>query len=159
MPYFGEFSPFPGTGNISEDPRFIDEANNDYRLRENSPCENGGGDGYNIGAYLGIWKPPPEPDTLDEHQLFQNIPNPFYTNTRITYYVYGENSSEDVSLKIYNSIGKLIRTLVSESKTTGLYLAFWNGLDELGMPVNAGVYFYQLQIGDFIETKKIIRLR
>jgi len=159
MPYWGEFSPFPGTGNISEDPMFIDVANNDFRLKENSPCKNGADDGYNMGAYLGEWKPPPETDTTEKHELMQNIPNPFYTNTRIAFCIYTEIGSEDVTLKIYNISGQLIRTMISESKATGLYFVFWDGTDERGTSVNAGIYFYQLRVGDFVVTKKIIRLR
>lgn len=139
---------------------FKDKANYDYRLEDNSPCLNGADDGYNIGAYLGVWKQPPDPDTLSENSLSQNIPNPFNNNTRIQYRIFSQRSSEYVNLKIYNTRGQLVRTLVSEPKTNGLYFAFWNGRDDRGVGVSSGFYFCHLQVGsDYSEAIKMLWLR
>ena len=53
----------PGTGNINQDPVFEDIANHDYRIEDSSPCLNAANDGYNMGAYLGIWQQPPDQKT------------------------------------------------------------------------------------------------
>ena len=150
----------PGVGNISNDPMFRDVTNHDYRLADNSPCLNAADDGYNMGAYLGVWKQPPDPDTLNENSLKQNSPNPFNNNTFITYRIFSQRNSEHVTLKIYNIQGQLIRTLVSERKTNGLYVAYWNGRDERGQGVCSGYYFCHLRVGiNFSETIKMLWLR
>lgn len=135
---------------------FIDVANNDFRLKENSPCENGADDGYNMGAYLGIWQQPPDPDTINENMLSQNIPNPFHNNTSIKYRIFSGKASEYVTLKVYNTRGQLVRTLVSEEKTNGLYGVYWNGRSESGIGVSSGVYFCHLQVG--ISYSKAIKM-
>lgn len=150
----------PGTGNIGQDPIFKDEANNDYRIEDNSSCLNGADDGYNMGAYLGVWKEPPDPDTINENMLSQNTPNPFHNNTFIAYRIFSRRVSEYVTLKVYNTRGQLVRTLVNEPRTNGLYVANWNGRSESGIGVSAGVYFCHLQVGSsYSKAIKMLWLR
>jgi len=161
VPYWGEFSPSPGTGNISKDPMFIDAANKDYRLDSLlSQCVNRADDGYNMGAYLGLWKQPEEPESVSQNLLCQNIPNPFNNNTRIEYQIFSRKATENVSLRVYNTRGQLVRTLVSEPKTNGQYIAYWNGRSEAGIGVSSGVYFCRLQVGrSYSKAIKMIWLR
>ena len=136
---------------------FIDPANNDYRLKENSPCENTASDGYNMGAYLGVWKEPPPPDTSTKSQLKQNSPNPFNNNTLITYQIYSRKSSANVNLEVYNNRGQLVRTLVSEEKTNGKYSTYWNGTNDNGLPVSSGFYFCCLRVGgEYVASIKML---
>ena len=87
-----------------------------------------------------------------EIQLFQNYPNPFNPSTRIQYSV---SSRHFVSLKVYDILGNEIATLINEEKTAGVYeVEFSKGLIHQTLP--SGVYFYQLQVGNFMETKKMI---
>ena len=80
--------------------------------------------------------------------LMQNYPNPFNPITTIQYQL-----SEHclVSLKIYDLLGKEVAVLVHENKTPGVYTAEWNGAD-----LASGIYFYRLQAGDHMETKKLV---
>jgi hypothetical protein len=83
--------------------------------------------------------------------LSQNYPNPFNPVTRIPYSI-AENSF--VSLKIYDVLGREVKTLVSEKQTAGEYEVLFNASD-----LNSGVYFYRLTSGNFTETKKLILLK
>ncbi|MFB3057119.1 MAG: polysaccharide deacetylase family protein [Ignavibacteriaceae bacterium] len=87
-----------------------------------------------------------------EIQLFQNYPNPFNPSTRIQYSV---SSRQFVSLKVYDILGNEIATLINEEKTAGVYeVEFSKEMIHQTLP--SGVYFYQLQVGNFMETKKMI---
>ena len=86
-----------------------------------------------------------------EYRLSQNYPNPFNPTTKIRY---GLPGRVNVSLKIYDLLGREVASLVNEQKPVGRYDVSW---DATGMP--SGVYFYRLQAGEFVETKKLILLR
>jgi len=85
-----------------------------------------------------------------EYSLCQNYPNPFNPGTTIQYYL---PKSADVSLGIYNTLGQLVAILVNERKDAGSYQVEWNA------NVPSGIYFYRLQAGEYLETKKMIFLR
>lgn len=82
------------------------------------------------------------------YSLSQNYPNPFNPSTTIEYSV-PENSF--VSLKIFDMTGREISTLVSTQQETGTYIVDWNAAK-----LSSGVYFYRLNAGNFVETKKMI---
>jgi len=88
---------------------------------------------------------------VDEFKLFQNYPNPFNPSTRIQYAV---SSLQFVSLKVYDVLGNEITTLVNEEKSAGSYEVEFNATS-----LPSGVYFYQLNAGSFIKTKKMILLK
>jgi M6 family metalloprotease-like protein len=96
-------------------------------------------------------------------ELHQNYPNPFNPLTTIKYTVNGSQSSVRgplrITLKIFNVRGQLVRTLVDEEKTRGVHSAIWDGKDEQGSEVSSGVYFYQLNLGDESEVKKMVLLK
>ncbi len=92
---------------------------------------------------------------VESYALFQNYPNPFNPSTTIQYNI-PEHSF--VTLKIYDILGKEIKTLVSQEKKSGHYTIRWNGNDNTGNKVAGGVYFYRLNAGDFLVTKKMILL-
>jgi hypothetical protein len=99
-----------------------------------------------------------EQQLLREFYLHQNYPNPFNPSTTISY---GLPKAANVSLKIYNTLGQLVSTLVDEKKEAGHNSVKWNA------NVPSGIYFYRLQAGDastgsargFVETKKMLLLR
>ena len=64
-----------------------------------------------------------------------------------------------VTLSIYDILGKQIKTLVNQSQDAGKKIAVWNGTDDLGRQVSAGVNLYQIQAGDFSQTRKMLLLK
>lgn len=88
--------------------------------------------------------------------LEQNRPNPFSSNTWINYSL---PKQSNVTLNIYSINGELVRTLQNGKQSNGQYSIEWNGLNDLGIPVNSGVYFYRLQTEGFIQTKKMFLLK
>ena len=90
------------------------------------------------------------------YTLSQNYPNPFNPETRIDYQL---PSNGWVELSVYNVLGQKVRTLVAEEKAAGSYTAVWNGLDNSGLDVASGVYFYRLNTGDFTSTQRMILMR
>jgi hypothetical protein len=89
--------------------------------------------------------------------LFQNYPNPFNPTTMIRFSLPDVGTSRQggiVSLKVYDLLGREVRTLVSEVKPPGSYTVQWNAEG-----VASGVYFYRIEAGAFRETKKLILLR
>ena len=93
-------------------------------------------------------------------KLEQNHPNPFNPSTTISYNV---EQSGYVNLKVYDVMGRLVRTLVdnqyvSAGYETG-YSVVWNGLDDHGQKASAGLYIYRLQSGAMSMTNKMILLK
>jgi hypothetical protein len=85
--------------------------------------------------------------------LEQNYPNPFNPSTNITYKL---SDREFVTLKVYDLLGNEVSTLVNEEKPAGSYNVQFS-MDKLKL--SSGTYFYRLQAGNFIETKKMILLK
>jgi hypothetical protein len=81
----------------------------------------------------------------------QNYPNPFNPSTKIKYSV---PQSSNVVIKIFDVLGNEIETLVNEEKSTGTYELTWYATN-----LPSGVYFYQLNAGSFVETKKMLLLK
>jgi hypothetical protein len=88
--------------------------------------------------------------------LAQNFPNPFNPATRIAF---GLAAPADVSLRIYDAAGRLVRVLVEGARPAGNYAELWDGRDARGAAVASGIYFYRLDAGAFESTKKMILLR
>jgi len=88
--------------------------------------------------------------------LDQNRPNPFRGQTAIKYQLPAESP---VKINVYNISGQLVRTLVDAKQLPGYYNIAWNGRDNSGRPVSAGVYFYRLNAGDINLTKKMVLLK
>jgi hypothetical protein len=92
------------------------------------------------------------PITLPEDfSIAQNYPNPFNSETKINYSIAQDGY---VSIKVYNVLGQLIETLVSEYKSAGFYNATFNARD-----ITSGVYFYTIQSGGYGMSKKMMYLK
>ncbi len=89
-------------------------------------------------------------------KLLQNYPNPFNPTTTIRYEL---SKSGDVTLKIFNILGKEVRELIAENQQPGTYHVFWDGKDYFGNSVSGGVFFYMIKAGNFTETRKMILLK
>lgn len=88
---------------------------------------------------------------LTEFALFQNYPNPFNPSTTIKYQIPELNF---VTLKVYDVLGNEIITLVNEKKPIGNYEIEFNAPE-----LPSGIYFYSLQAGNYVDTKKMILLK
>jgi hypothetical protein len=96
-----------------------------------------------------------------DFSLVQNYPNPFNPSTTIRYTIPNVTLSPDkngkgsrVQLKVYDVLGKEVATLVNEEKPAGQYEVNFDAGN-----LSSGVYFYKLQAGSFVETKKMILLK
>ncbi len=89
-------------------------------------------------------------------RLFQNYPNPFNPSTVITYSV---AQSGEVTLRIFNTLGQVVRTLVNERKPAGEYSLTWDGRDDAGQLLSSGPYFYRLKVGEAVETRRMLFLK
>ncbi|MBI4727467.1 T9SS type A sorting domain-containing protein, partial [candidate division TA06 bacterium] len=90
------------------------------------------------------------------YALMQNSPNPCQQSTMINYQL---AKPGQVSLKVYNTLGQAVKTLVNKSQNPGPYSVKWDNKDETGRQVTAGIYFYRLSSGEFNSTKKMVALR
>jgi len=88
--------------------------------------------------------------------LGQNYPNPFNPFTTIEINL---PRRSHVDLAVYNVIGQKVAQLIDGERAAGNFSITWEGLDSHGQPTAAGIYFYRLRAGDFIDTKKMILLK
>ncbi|MDP2038987.1 MAG: glucoamylase family protein, partial [Ignavibacteria bacterium] len=93
-----------------------------------------------------------------EFSLEQNYPNPFNPETRISYTIPSNVKGEtiNVTLKVYDVLGREVATLVNENKQPGNYNSQFSILNS---QLSTGVYFYRLQAGNFSETKKMLVIK
>ena len=95
--------------------------------------------------------------TPTEFALHQNYPNPFNPQTNIPYDL---AEGGDVVLRIYNLLGQVVRTLVRERQAPGRYSVQWSGMDDRGVSVSSGIYFYQVSVaGKFQDAKRLMLLK
>jgi hypothetical protein len=86
-----------------------------------------------------------------EYKLEQNYPNPFNPSTTISYQL---PEAGNVSLKVFDVLGREVATLVDEYRNAGSY-----EIEFVASALPSGVYFYQLKAGDFVETKKMLLIK
>lgn len=92
---------------------------------------------------------------INDYKLYQNFPNPFNPSTVISYQL---PIAGKVILKVFDVLAKEIATLVNEEKPVGRYEVEFHPAS-LSQQLASGVYYYQLRVGDYIETKKMILLK
>jgi FlgD Ig-like domain/FG-GAP-like repeat/FG-GAP repeat len=93
----------------------------------------------------------------EEFKLDQNYPNPFNPSTAISYQL---SMFSSVTLKIYDVLGREVKTLVDERENAGQHVVHWDGTNQHGRHVTSGVYFYQISVTTkdgktFVQAKKI----
>ena len=169
-----------GEGNIDSDPFFIDTL---YNLADSSLCIGVGIDSVEIAGnwycaplfdFDGTPRPNPPgtlpdigaqewPDSItniielhasvfpNKYSLSQNYPNPFNPTTTIEFSL---PKPGFVNLSIYNVLGEKVADIVSKDLTAGNYKYTW---DAGGL--SSGVYFYKLESGSFIQTRKLLLLK
>ena len=92
-----------------------------------------------------------EPKIPNTPVLAQNYPNPFNPTTTINYSI---PKTSFVTIKVYDALGRELETLVNEEKLNGNYKIEFNG-----SKFTSGIYFYRMQAGNFVDTKKLILLK
>lgn len=85
------------------------------------------------------------------YALKQNYPNPFNPTTTINFDI---PTKSFVSIKVYNVLGQMVTSLVNEELDAGRYETNWDGAE-----AGSGIYFYKIQAGSFVETKKMMLLK
>jgi hypothetical protein len=88
--------------------------------------------------------------------LGQNYPNPFNPTTVIGYSI---DRRSRVDISIYNLLGRKVSTIVDKTLPAGEYTTEWDGRDDNGRPVASGIYFYQIRIGGYVESRKMLLLK
>ena len=170
---------YEGQGNIDSDPLFRDPEIGDFHLMSvtcgdslDSPCIDAGdpsifdylldcdwGLGYersDMGAYGGQAIPT---DIRGEHEpiipmacgFLQNYPNPFNTSTIIRYSL---PAASEVTISIYNILGRRVETLVEKEQPAGYHQVVWDASVR-----SSGMYFYRVQAGEYSETRKMVLLK
>jgi parallel beta-helix repeat protein len=150
---------------------FVDYPNSNFHLLQNAQAVNAGtnlvlptvfedldnisrpqGSGFDIGAYEYTGTT----EVVEEHiprsfELFQNYPNPFNPTTMISFHL---PVSSNVILKVYNVLGNEITTLVDDYKSADKYKVQFDA-----SKLSSGTYFYQLRVGELIQTRKMILMK
>jgi len=93
------------------------------------------------------------------HELYQNYPNPFNPTTRIKYHI---PNSNHVTLKVFDILGREVRTLANETRIAGEHEVTFDAGDlarQTAGGLASGVYFYRLSTPDFVQTKKLVLLK
>ena len=118
------------------------------------------------GSNNNLWKRPvadvitavknKKPNIITSFSLEQNYPNPFNPVTKIRYSIpnVGTHGYASIQLKVYDVLGRKIAVLVNKKQQPGNYEVTFDG-----SKFSSGVYFYQLSIGNFVSTKKMILLK
>ncbi len=97
-----------------------------------------------------------EPAPQFAYALHAAYPNPFNPVTRLDYELAARSR---VWINVYDVSGRLVRTLVDETKSAGKHTAFWDGANEAGSRVASGVYFLKMKSGTFQQVRKVVLLR
>jgi hypothetical protein len=169
-----------GEGNINIEPNFTNPENYDFSLSSSSPCIDNGnqyletiytsydllgnnritGTNIDIGAVeFQNTSNQADLEIYNNINLEQNYPNPFYCNQNRNYTVIKYKlpvKTESAELVIYNLLGQKVKTYSLSPDQNSLR---WDGQDELGNSVAAGIYFYTLTTSNASQTRKLLLLK
>ncbi|MBN1996467.1 VCBS repeat-containing protein [candidate division KSB1 bacterium] len=96
--------------------------------------------------------------TPKQFDLKQNYPNPFNPSTTIEFTL-PDNSMGTVDLSVYDATGRKLRTLYHQPAQAGYHQLVWDGLDDNGIQVSSGLYFYRLTCGNEKKIRKLLKLK
>ncbi|MFC1476840.1 SBBP repeat-containing protein [candidate division KSB1 bacterium] len=88
--------------------------------------------------------------------LLQNYPNPFNPETTIQFEM---PVFSHVTLRIFDVLGREVKTLIDRDMPAGRFYVQWNGTNNTGMPVSGGIYIYRMVAGKMVQNKKMILLK
>jgi len=99
-------------------------------------------------TYVSAVEDPP----ASAHMLYPCVPNPFNPSTHISFEMAAAGHAQ---LTVYDAAGRLVATLADEHHDAGSHQATWDGRDSSGRKSSAGVYLYRLEVGGYVETKRM----
>jgi len=88
--------------------------------------------------------------------LLNAVPNPFNPSTRLPFEMAAAGHAR---LKVYDTAGRLVATLVDENRSAGRHHVVWDGRDDAGRMSSAGVYLYRFEVGEFSEAKRMVLVK
>ncbi len=88
--------------------------------------------------------------------LLSNYPNPFNPTTQMRYQLADDGR---VNLIVYDILGRKVRTLVNKYQPAGFYELQWNGKNDAGNETASGIYIYRLEINDYVESRRMLKLK
>jgi hypothetical protein len=105
-----------------------------------------------------IWSAHPDssPSYQGDNFSSQNYPNPFNPETSLRFSL---PQTGQVTVKVYNSLGQLVKVLADRIMSAGEQQLSWNGTDDSGRSVASGVYFYRIEFGGLSETRKMLLMK
>jgi outer membrane protein assembly factor BamB len=92
----------------------------------------------------------------ENYYLAQNFPNPFNSGTMILYCL---AHTEKVTLRIYDVLGRQVRTLVNEEQERGLHRILWDGKGEKGIELTSGIYIYRIKTPHYNNNRKVLLIK
>ncbi|MDP4175285.1 MAG: T9SS type A sorting domain-containing protein, partial [Bacteroidota bacterium] len=95
-------------------------------------------------------------EVVNKFTLEQNYPNPFNPTTTIRYSI---PEHAFVTLRIYDMLGREVKTLINAEQNKGVYNVIWNGENNYGSKVSSGTYIYRIEAGNYNQIKKMILLK
>lgn len=93
---------------------------------------------------------------LESFELFQNYPNPFSSSTTVEFNVL---KTSHLQIRVYDILGREVKTLVDGKYLPGTYQIIWNGKNMEGLDSVSGIYLIKMQSGEFIRVKKVLLKR
>ncbi len=134
------------------------ESNSTYYWRARSKTSTQSSNYSAISSFKtgGVTDVPNEQVIPTSFELSQNYPNPFNPTTIITYSL-PQNSF--VSIKVYDMLGREVRSLVNNEMLAGNHSIEWSGMDNAGSKVASGTYIYRITAGSFVAVKKMILIK
>ena len=98
----------------------------------------------------------PREKVIYDFKLEKNFPNPFNSATQILFHL---SAGQNVSLKIYDVVGRHVSTLLEGEFESGIHQVQWNGTNMMDQMVSTGIYFARLSSGDYSRTIKVLLQR
>jgi subtilisin family serine protease len=158
--YGGVADPTGTGGNIALDPQFCDRGTGDYRVNPSGPCApaNSGGCGL-IGALeasCGGTNAVEDPQVPVAFRVDQAFPNPFNPMTSIRFAL---PAAARTSVVVYDVRGRTVKTLVNDNLPAATHVVRWQGDDDRGRAVSAGIYFYRVTSGDHTAVGRMALIK
>ena len=151
-------SPSNGTANVSVEGSFVYSPTTNYSGSDSftfTVCDNSLCDTATVFITIHALSID-ELSLPTEYAIHQNYPNPFNPVTTLRYDL-PENGL--VNIIIYDMLGKNVKTLINQTQDAGYKSVIWDATNDYGKPVSAGIYLYQIQAGEYIQTKKMVLLK